>query len=130
MPLREKNPPFLFVFSFFFFTITYAAAQENSPYSRYGLGNTLPTTNVVNRGMGGISAAYTDPLSVNFANPASYSRFQAYHRRTLEAPYLGPGAFRRGHQHRKQNPAGTQQPPEVFVYRRLFLAPATGHSAA
>jgi hypothetical protein len=78
MPLREEKSTlrisFLLLLSF---TVTYATAQENSPYSRYGLGNTLPTTNVVNRGIGGVSAAYTDLLSVNFSNPASYSRFQA-----------------------------------------------------
>jgi hypothetical protein len=51
-------------------------AQENSPYSRYGLGDLVPNTNIVNRGMGGISAAYTDILSINYNNPASYSNFQ------------------------------------------------------
>jgi hypothetical protein len=53
-------------------------AQDNSPYSRYGLGNEFPRTNVVNRGMGGISAAYIDVTSVNYTNPASYAKFQAY----------------------------------------------------
>jgi hypothetical protein len=51
-------------------------AQENSPYSRYGLGDIVPNTNVVNRGMAGISAAFVDPLSVNYTNPASFSNFQ------------------------------------------------------
>ncbi|MGZ5286130.1 MAG: hypothetical protein ACXWB9_03050 [Flavisolibacter sp.] len=53
-----------------------ATAQDNSPYSRYGLGDIAPLTNITSRGMGGISAAYADVLSVNFNNPASYSRFQ------------------------------------------------------
>jgi hypothetical protein len=53
-------------------------AQDNSPYSRYGLGDITPNTNIVNRGMGGFSAAYADPFSVNFSNPASYSAFLAY----------------------------------------------------
>lgn len=52
-------------------------AQDNSPYSRYGLGNEFPRTNIANRGMGGISAAYADVMSVNYSNPASYSAFQA-----------------------------------------------------
>jgi hypothetical protein len=52
----------------------YASAQQNSPFSRYGLGDILPSTNVVNRAMGGLSAAYVDGQSVNFSNPASYSR--------------------------------------------------------
>src|SRR5688572_30320341 len=51
-------------------------AQENSPYSRYGIGDMVPNTNVVNRGMGGISAGYSDVLSINYNNPASYSKFQ------------------------------------------------------
>lgn len=55
-----------------------AAAQDNSPYSRYGLGNQVPTTNVANRGMGGVAAAYNDAFTVNYANPASYSFFQTY----------------------------------------------------
>lgn len=49
-------------------------AQINSPYSRYGLGDINPSGNVVNKGMGGLSAAYMDHQSVNFLNPASYSR--------------------------------------------------------
>lgn len=54
-------------------------AQNNSPYSRYGLGDITPHTNIVNRGMGGFSAAYADPLSINFTNPASYSSFMSYY---------------------------------------------------
>jgi len=53
-------------------------AQNNSPYSRYGLGDITPGTNIVNRGMGSFSAAYVDPLSINFNNPASYSAFISY----------------------------------------------------
>ena len=51
-------------------------AQENSPYSRYGIGDMVPNTNIINRGMGGISAGYSDVLSINFNNPASFSKFQ------------------------------------------------------
>src|SRR6185436_7057057 len=66
-------------------------AQDNSPYSRYGLGDLQPGSNIYNRGMAGLSAAYSDPRiddpsdprngkyysSINFSNPASYSRFYA-----------------------------------------------------
>lgn len=58
-------------------TATGLQAQDNSPYSRYGIGNLVPNTNINLRGMGGISAAYADFMSINFNNPASYSRFQA-----------------------------------------------------
>jgi hypothetical protein len=50
-----------------------AVAQENSPYSRYGLGDLVPNQNILNRSMGGISAGYADYRTVNFVNPASYS---------------------------------------------------------
>ncbi len=52
-------------------------AQDNSPYSRFGIGDLVPSTNIASRAMGGISAGYTDVLSVNFNNPASYSSFQS-----------------------------------------------------
>ncbi|MBK9531896.1 MAG: hypothetical protein IPO42_08885 [Chitinophagaceae bacterium] len=48
-----------------------ATAQENSPYSRYGIGDLTPNHNVFTRGMGGIAAGITDTRSVNFTNPAS-----------------------------------------------------------
>ena len=66
-----------------------AYAQENSPYSRYGLGDLVPNHNVFTRGMGGVSAGMADfnPYStkangalilsnnnsINFTNPASLS---------------------------------------------------------
>jgi hypothetical protein len=59
-------------------TCNFLYAQENSPYSRYGLGDIAPSTNIETRGMAGISAAYADPLSINFSNPASYSQFFSY----------------------------------------------------
>jgi len=52
----------------------FSFAQINSPYSRYGLGDINPSGNVLNKGMGGVSTAYMDYQSVNFLNPASYSR--------------------------------------------------------
>lgn len=65
----------------FFFSLILAAnnivlAQENSPYSRFGLGDILPGQNIVNRAMGGVSATYYDPVTVNFTNPASYARLK------------------------------------------------------
>ena len=64
-------------------------SQENSPYSRYGIGNLVPQGNIVNRSMGGISAGYADGptilagtakgqasgQAINYVNPASYSNF-------------------------------------------------------
>ncbi len=51
-----------------FSTISYA--QENSPYSYYGLGDIAPNRNVISRGMAGISSAVSDFQSINFTNPA------------------------------------------------------------
>ncbi len=52
-------------------------SQENSPYSRYGVGDLVPNANIVSRGMGGIVAGFSDYSSINFTNPASYSNLKA-----------------------------------------------------
>jgi hypothetical protein len=53
-------------------------AQENSPYSRYGVGDLVPGQSISSRSMGGISAGFIDlfpigkvPTSLNINNPAS-----------------------------------------------------------
>ena len=60
------------------FTYTFSFAQENSPYSRYGLGDIVPSQNMVSRSMGGISAGFVDSSgflpysqSINLNNPAA-----------------------------------------------------------
>ncbi len=60
------------------FSFVSASAQENSPYSRYGIGDIYPSQNIINRAMGGLSVAFTDPSgqSINFSNPASYGDFK------------------------------------------------------
>jgi hypothetical protein len=55
---------------------SYVSAQENSPYSRYGLGQPVSGQNIVNRALGGITSPYSSGLSVNFNNPATYSQFK------------------------------------------------------
>jgi hypothetical protein len=49
------------------------ATKENSPYSRYGIGDLGNQRNSMLRGMGGVATAYNDVFSVNTYNPASYS---------------------------------------------------------
>ena len=53
---------------------------ENSPYSRYALGDPRGGTHVGLRAMGSASTAYAAPFSINPDNPASYSmlRFTTY----------------------------------------------------
>jgi hypothetical protein len=56
-----------------------ANGQENSPFSRYGLGEFYTNQHIISRSMGGLTAAYSDGLnnnvgqSINFNNPATYS---------------------------------------------------------
>ena len=66
----QRPNPLLFTL-FFSFIFSVSQAQDNSPFSRYGLGDRAPQENIVSRGMGGISAAYYDYQSINFINPAS-----------------------------------------------------------
>jgi hypothetical protein len=66
-----------------------AFSQDNSPYSRYGIGDLVPTTHILNRGMGGITAGYTDFLSINFNNPASYAGFQSVNEFRKKKQLLG-----------------------------------------
>jgi len=64
-----------FLFSFLFISSVLIASAQNAPYSRYGLGDQVPSTNILTRGMGGLSAGYRDPQVINFNNPATYSSF-------------------------------------------------------
>lgn len=45
--------------------------KENSPYSRYGLGNLISSDFAAVQSMGGISAGYSNPFQLNITNPAS-----------------------------------------------------------
>jgi len=47
--------------------------RENSPYSRYGIGELRNGNNTALKGMGNVSAAYSNPYNVNTDNPASYA---------------------------------------------------------
>lgn len=53
----------------FFYSL--ANAQENSPYSRFGMGDFVPNQNIMYRGMGGVSIADNNVFTLNFKNPAS-----------------------------------------------------------
>lgn len=74
LPLPVKR---LTTVLFFFSALGTAQAQnttnENTPYSRYGIGEIKDGSNMNLRGMGGASAAYANPYMVNTENPASYS---------------------------------------------------------
>jgi hypothetical protein len=61
-----------------FFLLT-SEAQQNSPFTRFGLGEYYTNQHVISRSMGGLTAAYADGLnnnvgqSINIGNPATYS---------------------------------------------------------
>ena len=61
---------------FIVFTLQSVLGQENSPYSRYGVGNLKPTENVSNRGMGGVAVADDNPVQANPSNPATYANLK------------------------------------------------------
>lgn len=46
---------------------------SGSPYSAYGFGDLLGSTQVVRRSMGGVALAHNDPYGMDPTNPASYS---------------------------------------------------------
>ena len=46
---------------------------ENSPYSRYGIGEESNAINPGLKAMGSITAASADPYIINTENPASYA---------------------------------------------------------
>lgn len=53
------------------------STKENSPYSRFGIGNLNPGLNALTLSLGGAATAYTDIFSVNSFNPATYSMGKA-----------------------------------------------------
>ena len=69
--LRPMANYFFFFFAFWFVSII-SYSQENSPFSRYGIGDIYPQQNIASRGMGGLSAAFTSTQAINTVNPASY----------------------------------------------------------
>jgi hypothetical protein len=62
----------LFLLFFISFSVNTLTAQENSPFSRYGLGDVLNSGNVFHRSMGGTGIALQSNRYVHYANPASY----------------------------------------------------------
>jgi hypothetical protein len=78
--LYLKLPALSAILVAFFFNLLPCSlqAQDNSPYTRIGIGDLVPSTNINSRGMGSISAGYSDIFSINFNNPASYASFQSF----------------------------------------------------
>jgi hypothetical protein len=77
-----KPAKVLLFISLSFIGITNVLAQnidrpfENSPYSRYGMGEELNAINPALKAMGSITAASADPYIINTENPASYAHIK------------------------------------------------------
>ncbi|MDB5209732.1 MAG: hypothetical protein JWQ30_559 [Sediminibacterium sp.] len=62
------------------FFLLSSEAQQNSPFTRYGLGEYYTNQHIISRSLGGLTAAYADGAnnnvgqSINFSNPATYSQ--------------------------------------------------------
>ena len=98
-------------------------AQENSPYSRYGIGNILSSGNILNRGMGGISAGFTDPATINTVNPATYSN--------LVLTTLDLGVEYDGRTIKSANPLGTFKSNNAIIsYLQLGFPLLNGNKKA
>jgi hypothetical protein len=54
-----------------------AQPKQNSPYSRYGLGDPITRYFAAQSGMAGQTAAFHDPFHLNIGNPASYAFLRA-----------------------------------------------------
>ncbi len=67
----------LFLFLLLSQLTLWAQPKQNSPYSRYGIGDLLPQTYANQAGWGRQSAAFHDPFHLNFANPASLAHLRS-----------------------------------------------------
>ncbi|NNF20889.1 MAG: hypothetical protein HKN67_03025 [Saprospiraceae bacterium] len=54
-------------------SIASAQPQDNSPYSRFGIGDILGSEFNASLHMGGLGASFIDPYTINIVNPASLS---------------------------------------------------------
>lgn len=57
--------------------VLWAQPKDNSPYSRFGLGDPLQQYFGNAAGMGGLSAGFADPYHINMVNPASYASLRS-----------------------------------------------------
>ena len=98
-------------------------AQENSPYSRYGIGNLVPQGNIANRAMGGISAGIVDYTSASSVNPASMA--------TLLYTTLDVGAEYDGRTIKSKSPVGSFQSNNAIIsYLQIGIPLLSGNSKA
>jgi long-subunit fatty acid transport protein len=73
----------------------HAQPKQNSPYSRFGIGDPVPQYFASQAGMGGQAIASHDPFHLNLVNPASYAH--------LRSTALEPGLFAKRSNYRSQS---------------------------
>ena len=71
MVMKKSIPLVLFLYSVVLSAQTEAPPSDNSPYSRFGLGDLLNQNFSANAAMGNLSATFQDPYNLNVANPAA-----------------------------------------------------------
>lgn len=69
----RKSPILFLLFSLSVYSVS---AQENSPYSRYGIGDLVPIQHIAQRGMGGACIADTNQTLINTINPAALANIR------------------------------------------------------
>lgn len=55
----------------------HAQPKQNSPYSRYGIGDLYPQYFAAQQAFGGQTAAFHDPYHLNLSNPAAYAHLRS-----------------------------------------------------
>ncbi len=53
--------------------LSWAQPKDNSPYSRFGIGDIVDDNFLASQYMGGLGASFIDPYNINIVNPASLS---------------------------------------------------------
>ncbi len=69
--MQNNCRSFLFLVVFLSSVTAIAQPKDNSPFSRFGIGDILTPNHVALQSFGGINGAYADPYHVNLVNPAS-----------------------------------------------------------
>src|SRR5687768_947121 len=72
-PFRRCNSWFHLLIILFVFGCSVTFAQNNSPYSRFAIGDIQHTGFAQSSAMGGTGFAGTSPFNINIQNPASYA---------------------------------------------------------
>src|SRR5690242_7318078 len=78
MLLVKRTIKYIVLSGFFLSFYSVLQAQENSPYSRYGLGDLYSNQSIASRAMGSVTAAYNDGQVLNADNPATYGDLRSY----------------------------------------------------